>query len=1118
MKRNRLRLYCLFFFVSMLSMGMSLQAQTITKTFRNVPLKQVLKEIEQQTKMSFVYRSSDFDVNKKITAIFKDVPLRKVLETILESEFEIQKNIVTIHKAVDKPAVVPATPTGQDKGKKLLSGRVVDTYGEPVIGATVRSVSSADATVTDTDGNFSISLPATGTIHVSYIGYNDREIRITSKQNIIVTLEEDKKMLDEIVVIGYGTTTRRSITGAVDQVKANMLENRPVANVTQALQGAAPNLIIQRKNYNPNSEDNNINIRGISTTNSNAPLIVIDGLVSSDGALDQLNPNDIDNISVLKDAGAAAIYGSRSSNGVLLITTKKGHYNESTKIRLSTAVGWEYPDILFTPVKGYQNATLKNVMLMNSGLLPEFTPEKIKDLYDHQSEEQWFLPQIFRTALQQNHNISVQGGSQKTTYLLSGGYMNQESNYVGNKDFGVQRYNLRSNITTELGAVKVQALLAFTRNNSVSTTGSSLEIDAERIPPYYYYKMKENGKYLINDVLSEFNPLGSLESNGTNKYRNNDFVANLNGEIKIFDGLKLRGVFGANITGQHRYTRTYKVPYYTRPDQEKPSRYANENYYTSDWNYDAYLLNTQLLLDYNKTFGKHVVSGLFGVTNESFTSTSNEIRVLKPNEDLGTQSSNNAQIVVGGGSSVSPENTTRTSITSLLGRLSYNFYEKYYAEFNFRYDGSSKFASKNRWGFFPSLSLGWRISSESWMKEYQQHVGDLKIRGSYGVLGNQTIGTYDRYTTYNMYSNTYAYNNSSVTGAGFTLGSEDLKWEKTHTINLGLDASFLHNTLIFSFDYYYKRTVDILMKPVIPSVYGTSQNMANLGEVSNRGWEFSFNYRLKSGYFIHTFSANIADSFNKLEKFPEDEEITHNDEIYFIKRVGVPLGSYYGYKTDGFFKNYEEIGTSALPVGANVHPGDLKFVDRNNDGIIDSKDRYILGNAFPRYTFGLNYSVTWKGLDFSIFAQGVGKREMMVRGELMEPFHSNYSYVMFQHQLDFWTPTNTDARWPRLTAPNSASSANNWRRPSDIYMLNGAYLRLKNITLGYTLPQVWTTKFGINKVRAYVTGQNILTFSHNSFIDPESSEFNNRMRNSGANSARNYPTLKYYGFGLDIEF
>ena len=512
------------------------------------------------------------------------------------------------------------------------------------------------------------------------------------------------------------------------------------------------------------------------------------------------------------------------------------------------------------------------------------------------------------------------------------------------------------------------------------------------------------------------------------------------------------------------------------------------------------------------------MSGLFGVTNESFTSTSNEIRVLKPNEDLGTQSSNNAQIVVGGGSSVSPENTTRTSITSLLGRLSYNFYEKYYAEFNFRYDGSSKFASKNRWGFFPSLSLGWRISSESWMKEYQQHVGDLKIRSSYGVLGNQTIGTYDRYTTYNMYSNTYAYNNSSVTGAGFTLGSEDLKWEKTHTINLGLDASFLHNTLIFSFDYYYKRTVDILMKPVIPSVYGTSQNMANLGEVSNRGWEFSLNYRLKSGYFIHTFSANIADSFNKLEKFPEDEEITHNDEIYFIKRVGVPLGSYYGYKTDGFFKNYEEIGTSALPVGANVHPGDLKFVDRNNDGIIDSKDRYILGNAFPRYTFGFNYSVTWKGLDFSIFAQGVGKREMMVRGELMEPFHSNYSYVMFQHQLDFWTPTNTDARWPRLTAPSSASSANNWRRPSDIYMLNGAYLRLKNITLGYTLPQVWTTKFGINKVRAYVTGQNILTFSHNSFIDPESSEFNNRMRNSGANSARNYPTLKYYGFGLDIEF
>lgn len=1119
MRRNVQRLFGQCFLASAMLMGsLGLQAQTVTKTFKNAPLKTVLKEVERQTKMSFVYRSSDLDNSRKVTATFKDTPFRKVLDAILgpDANYEVANNIVTIRKSAKE-----TTPQNRQKtspGKHSVSGRVTDPEGEPLIGVAVRSTNSDDATVTDIDGRYTLMVPNGGGLKMSYVGYNDQEVSVGNRQNINVTMHEDQQVLDEVVVIGYGTTTRRSITGAVDQVRSNMLEDRPVANVTQALQGASPNLIIQRKSFNPNGDNNNINIRGISTTNSNSPLIVIDGLVMNDGALNDLNPNDIDNISVLKDAGAAAIYGSRSSNGVILVTTKKGHLNEGTKIRLSTSVGWEDPKILFTPVKGYQNATLKNVALMNSGMSPEFTPEQIQDLYDHQSEEAWFLPQIFRTALQQSHNVSVSGGSAKTTYMLSGGYYDQESNYVGNKNFGIQRYNLRSNLTTELGPVKVQALLAYTRNNSVSTTGGSLEIDAERVPPYYYYKMKENGKYLLNNVLSEFNPLGSLEAGGTNKYRNNDFVANLSAEVKIFDGLKLRGVFGADVAGQHRYTRTHRVPYYNSADQEKPSRYANEKYYTDDWNYDSYLLNSQLLLDYNKAFGKHNVSGLLGATNESFTSTSNEIRVDYPNEDLGTQSSDDAQITIGGGSSVTPENTTRTSITSILGRVGYNYDEKYYAEFDFRYDGSSKFASKNRWGFFPSLSLGWRISSEPWMKAYQEHVGDLKVRGSYGVLGNQTIGTYDRYTTYNMYTNTYAYNNQAVTGAGFTLGSEDLKWEKTRTLNLGLDATLLNNSLTLSFDYYYKRTVDILMKPVVPSVFGTSQNMANLGEVSNRGWEVSLNYRFKTGDFIHNFSGNIADSFNKLEKFPEGEEITGSDEIYFLKRVGVPLGSYYGYKTDGFFKSYDEIEASALPVGQTVQPGDLKFVDRNGDGIIDSKDRYILGNAFPRYTFGFTYSVEWKGIDFSIFGQGVLKRDMMVRGELMEPFHSNYCYVMFKHQLDYWTPTNTDARYPRLSAPGSNSSANNYRQASDFYMLNGAYMRLKNITIGYTLPKAWTSKVGIEKLRAYFTGQNLLTFSHNSFIDPESSEFSNNMVNAGANSARNYPTLRYYGFGLDIEF
>jgi len=1013
---------------------------------------------------------------------------------------------------------IESAPSLQDKKEGTIVGKITDKSGEPIVGATIKVKGSSVGTVSDVQGNYRLQAPSNAVIQFSFMGYTSKEQHVKGRSTINVVLEEDSKVLDELVVIGYGTVKKRSITGSVDQVKKELIEDKPVANVTQALQGVAPNLIIQRKSYNPTGESTNINIRGISTINSNAPLIVIDGLVSSDGSLNDLNPNDIDNISILKDAGSASIYGSRSSNGVILVTTKKGKNNNPTEIKLSSAVGFESPRLLFHPVMGYQNASLKNLALVNSNRPAEFTPAQIQDLYDHRNEESWFLNQIFRTALQQNHNISVTGGSASTSYMVSLGYYNQESNYVGNKTFGMQRYNLRSNVTTTLGRVKLQALLAFTQNNTISPTGGAFEIDASRTPPYYYYKMKDQGKYLLNNVLSEFNPLGTLEGAGRNKYRNHNFVANLNAQINLFDGLSLRGIVGVDVGNQTRYTRTFQVPYYYKVEDEKPSHISNEKNYTDNWNYNSYLINSQLLLDYNKTFNQHSISALFGVTNESFTGKGNEIKIYYTNPDLGTQAYDKAIIPVGEGSTVYPENTIRTSITSVLGRLSYNYLERYYAEFSFREDASSKFSKKHRWGFFPSLSLAWRLTSEQWMHDFASKVGELKLRGSYGVLGNQTIGIYDRFTTYTLYPNTYAYNNSAVTGAGFSLGSSDLQWEKTKTLNIGIDASLLKSHLNLAFDYYYKYTSGILMHPVVPSVFGTVQNMDNIGEMSNEGWEFSLNYHFKTGKVNHSISGNIGDTFNKLKKFPRREEITSSDEIQFIRRIGVPLGSYYGYKKAGHFQSYKEIETSALPVGVSVQPGDNKYVDRNNDGIIDSRDRFILGNAFPRYTFGLTYSLEWKGLDFSVFAQGVGKRDMMVRGELIEPFHENYSYVIFKHQLDFWTPTNTNAKYPRLTAPGSSSTANNYRQASDMYMLNAAYLRIKNITIGYTLPKKLLKNIGINKLRVYATAHNLLTFSHNSFIDPESSEFNNQMGNNGANSARNYPTLQYYGMGVEVQF
>ena len=1011
--------------------------------------------------------------------------------------------------------------TSQTKNT-LVKGTVKDASGEPLIGVSVSvKGKSGIGTITDINGNFSIQCDANDTLVFSYIGYATLEFPVNGKSSLSISMKEDTKVLDEVIVVGYGTTTRKSAVGAVDQVKADMIENRPVANMTQALQGAAPNVIIQQRNHNPNDNKTNFNIRGISTLNDNSPLFVIDGLVADGESFNKLNPMDIENISILKDAGTAAIYGSRSSNGVVVVTTKKGKKNQRPVVRLSGMIGWENPDILFSPVAGYQNATLRNLAETNAGNAPKYTPDQIRDLAAHQNEESWFFDQIMRTAMQQNYNLSVSGGSEHSTYMISMGYYDQESNYVGNDSFGVQRYNFRTSLSTELGRFKLTGILAYARNNSVSTTGGSLEVDAARTPTYYYYKMKSaDGRYLLNDILSEFNPLGQLEAGGRNKYRNNYINTNVSAEMKIIDGLKLKGVFGADIMNDTRFTRNHAVAYYSSEEATEPRPIKKENNKTSNWNSNAYLINTQLLLDYNKTFGKHTVNGLVGLTNESYTQISNEIEKKYVDPDLGiaTDETTSEPGNITGKTSVDDSN--RTSITSFLGRAGYSYADRYYAEFSFRYDGASKFHKDYRWGFFPSVSLGWRPTEESFMEFYKEKIGDLKLRASYGILGSQAIGTYDRFTVYDVYDNSYAYNNKTVSGAGFKLGLENLTWEKTQTFNIGVDASFLQNSLTVTFDYFHKRTNDILMKPLISSVFGTEMPMANIGKMQNQGWDLSVNYRLKTGAFTHNFNFNLGDSWNKVLEFPGDEQITQVEELSRIIRVGVPLNSYYGYKMAGFFQSYDEIEASAIPVGAKVQPGDIKFVDRNDDGIIDSKDKFILGNAFPRYTFGFTYGLNWKGIDFSMFWQGVGKRDMMLRGELIEPYHANYSYTIYKHQLDFWTPTNTEARWPRLAAPGSDSNRNNYGNGngSDLFLLDGKYLRLKNLTIGYTLPKEWTKHLGMQKARLYINGQNLLTFSNNSFIDPESSEFDSKMSTSGANSGRSYPTLRYFGFGVDIEF
>jgi len=1012
--------------------------------------------------------------------------------------------------------------TGSNQATVNVKGTVLDESGETLAGVNITQKGTSNGTATDADGKFGITVPKGAVLVFNYIGFASQEIVVKDGSPLQITLTEDVQKLSEVVVVGYGTRQRKSITGAVDQVGSSTFENRPVSNALQALQGASANLIIQQRNMNPNDNSISLNIRGISTMGSNDPLIVIDGLTSSTSTLNNLNPNDIENVSVLKDAGSAAIYGSRSANGVILITTKKGATSGKPVVKFSGMAGYQDPDILYQPVEGWQNALYRDQANVNSGSAPVFTAEQIRELYEHRGEEYWYFNEIMQKGLQQAYNFSVSGGSPTSTYMVSAGYHNQVSNFVG--DFGVERYNFRSNLTNEFGRFKLTTLLAYNRKMEKTVAGGTgnVIINSSRIPPYYYYQFQKDGKWLINDVIGDDNTMAKLKDGGNEHKDEDNVLGSMNLDLKLFEGLTAKGMVGLDLTQHHRFRRDLKVPLYAEADLETPVLYMGSNTYVEDYNQKRYTLSTQFLLDYARTFNDvHNVSGLVGVSNESYTAKASQVAWQYTDVDLGLPTTDES-VQIAGNNFNTNSSTDETSITSLFGRLGYNYADKYYADFSFRRDGSSKFAKDRRWGFFPSFSAAWRLSEEDFMASYKDKYGDLKLRASYGVLGNQNVTNYSYQTVYQMYNNIYVFNNETVPGTGYTYGNPYLTWEKSGNLNFGIDATFLNNSLFVSLDYFDKKTWDILLTPVVSSVFGSTAPNENAGEMHNKGWEVTVNYRLKTGDFRHNFNLNVADSKNKVTDFGGNERIDQNDQLYKLIREGEALGSYYGYKTDGLFQSYDEIAASALPVGASVHPGDVKYVDTDNNGVIDDKDRVVLGNAFPRYTFGFTYSVEYKGFDFSVLLQGVGKRDQYVRGELIEPFHSNYSYCIYQHQLDFWTPTNPDARWPRLVAPGSPSSTNNWSKAgTDIYMLNGAYLRVKDIKLGYTLPNSLTTKAGIQRLRVSLNAQNPLTLTYNSFIDPESSEFGNNMGgigSVGANSARNYPTLIYYGLGLDIEF
>jgi TonB-linked SusC/RagA family outer membrane protein len=1091
------------------SFGQKFLEVSVTLKFKNTKLTDALDKISADEHIKFAYADNVLKPDFRVSLNAKNKRIKEVLYEVL-TPFNLSYKIIDDVVVIDEKTELESSTGGIQQAPPVpikITGKITDENNQPFPGVGIKIKGTTTGTITGIDGTFTLNNVNNDEILVfSFIGYTSKEIAVNGQTTINLQLLPERTSLNEVVVVGYGTQKRANIIGAVDQISSKEIEGKPSVNLTQALQGTSPNLIIQQTNSEPGAYQN-INIRGVSTLGNNSPLVVIDGITGGD--INLLNPQDIESVSILKDAGSAAIYGSRSANGVILVTTKKGKKNSNTQLTYNGQGGVQEPHVGYKPVHSYENAILRNEAVVNAGLQPIYSPQQIRD-FQTQGDNQWFLDAILKNAVLQNHNLALTGGNATSSYLVSAGVTDQRSNLVG-PDYGLRRYNYRINLSSEYGKLKLTSILAYSRTEikEHSYNTSTLIVDAGRTPTYYKIK-DDQGRYLTNDVLTEFNPLGILEKGGYRKRDNDNIFGNLNAELAITRDFKLKGVFGGTLLANHMFGRVIEVDYFP-----KGTYGADRN--TDDENSKNLFLNTQVLAEYAKTFNKsHNVDVLIGVANESTTNQANYLHLKYTDPELGTPVTGT---VIDPSSSATNNNTTESSLNSLFGRASYNFQNKIYGEFDFRIDASSKFNTQNRNAFFPSGSVGYRLSEENFMQDYRDKYGDLKLRASYGILGNQNVGDYQYQRTYGPFQNAYGFNNAGVGGAAISFANPDIRWERAATFNVGVDAGFFKNTLSVSADYFNKITKDILLPPIVPGTFGASLPDYNAGKVQNRGWELTLNYRLSGKNFNHTFSFNVADTKNKVLYLEGGDQISTYDELQIINKVGLPIGSYVGLKRDGYFQNLNDVQNGAKPAGLTVSPGDNRYVDVNKDGVIDDNDRFVLGNGFPRLTFGFTYNVTYKGFDLNLFMQGVGKRSVFIRGEQVEPFHFNYSQVIYQHQLDYWTPQNPDARYPRLAASGSQSNTNNFRRGSDMYIFDGSYLRVKNVTLGYTLPQGIAKAIGMHKVRAYVSGQNILTFSGLKFLDPETTELNNNASvpyGGGANSGRSYPTPIYYGFGIDV--
>lgn len=994
--------------------------------------------------------------------------------------------------------------------QNTLTGIISDTNG-PVTGASVTIKGTTTGTFTDLDGNYSIPVKKGDIILISYIGYDNQEIPYTGQKTLDIKLKADDELLDEVVVVGYGVQKKVNLTGSIATIDAKALENRPVSNVSAGLAGLLPGVTVSQTSGMPGSDTGTIRIRGTGTLNNANPMVIIDGIESS---MNSLDANDIESLTVLKDAASAAIYGSKASNGVILITTKRGKAGKST-INYSGNFGWQTPTTLPKYMGSAEYAELYNEAQLNDNpkVAPMWTAEAIQKFKDgsdpyNYPDTDWQDLLYQGSGFQMSHNANISGGTENTRYMISMGYLSQDGVI---KHSSKEQYNVRSNLDIKATErLDVGVNLSYTRvdleeptNSYVGGGVSQIFRQINLISPWVPYK-RENGDY---GYISDGNPIAWMDLNQTIKRKRNYFLGIGSLNYKIIDGLNLKGVLSYKTYSEDKNEFQKDIVYNPVEASTSPSnssrKYHGPNKMTQTDNFEE-TVTSDIYSTYNKTFDKkHNFSIMGGFHSEYFHKKETQgYRQNFPNNEL--------EDLNGGGASgqTSAGYTRELSMLSWLGRATYDYAGRYLFEANFRYDGSSRFAEGNRWGFFPSFSAGWRISEENFMESVRGTLHNLKLRASYGKLGNQSALD-EYYPTISTLSLGKGFNypfGGSISTGGWTKDGKNpnLKWESSQTWDIGLDLG-LFNNINLTIDYYSRVTDNILMPIPTPDTYALENYWDNVGKLSNKGIELELQYNKQFGQVAFTFGGNFSYNTNKILELGDQNQII---EGRTVRKVGESLNSFYGYKTDGLFQSQEEIDAWAKNgIKGTWKPGDLKYVDINGDGIVNTDDRVVLGNSEPTMTFGFTLGAMYKGFDFSAFFQGTAGGHGYMDSEAVGELNgTNGKPTDFWR--DRWTPENTNTDVPRVSAlgkngPSMPSTV------SDYWIQNSSYLRLKNLQVGYTLPASVIKALRVNKIRVYYSAQNLITFSN--FIkgwDPE----------APAGRGDHYPQVKVNSFGINVTF